>query len=97
MSNFPTCFPPNNDRSKDWRRRRSAFAAGCGFRLCWQAANRARSGCCSKSNYGGLSWLNADVEERRDEREEKQAVSLQPAQKPRIFVREISEPCINSE
>jgi len=26
-----------------------------------------------------VSWLNADVEERREEREEKQAVSLQPA------------------
>ena len=26
-----------------------------------------------------ISWLNANVEERREEREEKQAVSLQPA------------------
>jgi len=29
--------------------------------------------------YLRVSWLNADVEERREEREEKQAVNLQPA------------------
>jgi hypothetical protein len=26
-----------------------------------------------------VSWLNAEVEERREEREEKRAISLQPA------------------
>jgi len=39
------------------------------------------------------------VEERSEEREEKQAVTLQPtsAQEPKNFVRETSEPYINSE
>jgi hypothetical protein len=42
-----------------------------------------------------LSWLDVEVEER----EEKRAVSLQPAwaQEPRNFVRETSGPYINSE
>jgi len=39
------------------------------------------------------------VEERREEREEKQTVSYNQlkAQEPRNSVREISRPCINSE
>ena len=46
-----------------------------------------------------VSRLNDEVEERIEEREEKRAVSLQPAwvQEPRKFVREISGPCINCE
>jgi len=38
------------------------------------------------------------VEEKRKEREEKQAVRLQPAaHEPKNFMREISESCINNE
>ena len=44
-----------------------------------------------------ISKLNAEVEEREEERKEKQAVNLQPvqAQEPRNFVRYTSGPCIN--
>jgi len=44
-----------------------------------------------------LSRLNAEVEEREEERGEKRTVSLQPAwtQEPRKSVRETSGPCIN--
>jgi len=46
-----------------------------------------------------VSQLNDEVEERRDEREEKRAVSFQPVwtQEPRKSVRETSGPYINCE
>ena len=45
------------------------------------------------------SWLNDEVEERREEGEEKRAVTLQPAwaQELKKFVRETCMPCINCE
>ena len=51
----------------------------------------------SKYNKQAVSRLNAKVEERGEEREEKRAVSLQPvwAQEPRKSVRETSGPCVN--
>ena len=46
-----------------------------------------------------VSRLNNEVEERREEREAKRAVSLQPAwaQKPKKYVRDTSRPYINYE
>ena len=44
-----------------------------------------------------LSWLNTEVQERREERKERWAVSLKPAyaQEQKKIVRGTSGPCIN--
>jgi len=44
----------------------------------WKGAEPETSKSLEQVLWWAVSWLNADVEKRREEREEKQAVSLQP-------------------